>query len=103
VYVTPERNHSGLDTRRWFEDCVKAARLEPPFHFKDLRHSFATRASAAGISILEIQKYLGHKRHTTTLKYAHVLPDHLKRSVELVGRLSAEGASGEKGRKKGRK
>jgi integrase len=58
---------------RWFHPLVKAAGL-PPIRAYDLRHSFASNALAAGISVLVVSELLGHASAKMTLDvYGHVL------------------------------
>jgi integrase len=53
--------------------------------FHTLRHTFATRAIAAGMDILVLSKILGHAQPSTTLnKYGHVLPNHKRTSMEKI-------------------
>ncbi len=84
-YVTSEANESLVDRRTWFERAVKKAELRPAFHWRDLRHTFASRAAMAGVPLLTIKELCGHLSFQTTLKYAHLSPDHRKQAVESVG------------------
>ena len=84
VYITPEANECAADRRTWFERAVKKAELRPAFHWRDLRHTFASRAALAGVPLLTIQQLCGHLSFETTLKYAHLSPDHRKQAVERV-------------------
>lgn len=53
--------------------------------FHTLRHTFSTRAIAAGMDILVLSKILGHAQASTTLnKYGHVLPNHKRASMEKI-------------------
>lgn len=83
-YITPERNDGPLDRRLWFEKAAKQADLRPAFRYHDLRHTFCSRLVAAGVPLLEVQQLAGHKSYSTTLRYAHLSPDHRKRAVEKV-------------------
>ena len=83
-YITPERNEGPLDNRRWFERAVKRAELRPAFRYRDCRHTFCSRLVSSGVPLLEVQQLAGHKSFQTTLRYAHLSPDHLKRAVEKV-------------------
>jgi integrase len=83
-YVTPERNDGARDRRLWFERAVKKADLQEKFRYHDLRHTFCSRLVAAGVPLLDVQHLAGHKSYSTTLRYAHLSPDHLKRAVEKV-------------------
>src|SRR5260370_6449437 len=84
VYITPEANECAADRRTWFERAVKKAELRPAFHWRDLRHTCASRAALAGVPLLTIQQLCGHLSFETTLKYAHLSPDHRKQAVERV-------------------
>ena len=85
LYITPEANECNADRRTWFEQAVKKAELRPAFHWRDLRHTFASRLALAGVPLLTIQQLCGHLSFETTLKYAHLSPDHRKQAVERVG------------------
>jgi integrase len=84
VFITPERNEGSFDRRLWFENVVKKADLRPTFRYHDLRHTYCSRLVAAGVPLLEVQQLAGHKSYSTTLRYAHLSPDHRKRAVEKI-------------------
>ncbi|GJN44778.1 phage integrase [Pseudomonas tohonis] len=48
-----------------------------------LRHTFASRFVMKGGNILTLQKILGHRSLTTTMRYAHLAPDHFQDAVRL--------------------
>jgi integrase len=97
LYITQEANECAADRRTWFEKAVRKAELRPAFHWRDLRHTFASRAALAGVPLLTIQQLCGHLSFETTLKYAHLSPDHRKQAVERVG-MYAGGSESERGR-----
>jgi len=82
--ITPERNEVAIDRRLWFEKAVKKAELRPAFRLHDLRHTFCSRLVQSGVPLLEVQQLAGHKSFRTTLRYAHLSPDHLKRAIEKI-------------------
>jgi integrase len=84
IFITPERNVSPVDRRLWFERAVKRAGLASKFRWHDCRHTFCSRLAAAGVPLLQIQQLAGHKSYSTTLRYAHLSPDHRKKAVEKV-------------------
>jgi integrase len=59
--------------------CLENVRIH------DLRHSFASVAVGAGMSLPMIGKLLGHTQPATTARYAHLAPDPMKAASELVG------------------
>jgi len=52
----------------------------------DLRHTFAGFLVTAGHSLYEVQKLLGHSDPRTTMRYAHLGQDALRRAAETVSR-----------------
>lgn len=84
IFITAERNEASLDRRPWFEKAVKKALLRPALRYHDLRHTYCSRLVAARVPLLEVQQLAGHKSYSTTLRYAHLSPDHRKRAVEKV-------------------
>ena len=64
----------------------------------DLRHSYASVAAAAGMSLPVIGKLLGHTKSVTTERYAHLADDPLKAANEAIGARLAKfgGTSGAK-------
>jgi len=67
--------------KEWYE-IRRLAGINIRLH--SLRHTFATTALSAGVSLAVVQKMLTHKDISTTLKYAHVEDDLLKSSVTQV-------------------
>ena len=47
----------------------------PDLRMHDLRHSFASAALAAGLSLSQIGELLGHKSTQTTKRYAHLVEE----------------------------
>jgi integrase len=51
----------------------------------DLRHSFASVAAGAGMSLPVIGKLLGHSQPVTTARYAHLAADPVRAASNLIG------------------
>jgi integrase len=51
----------------------------------DLRHSFASVAVSAGMSLPMIGKLLGHTQPATTARYAHLAADPIRAASNLIG------------------
>ena len=49
--------------------------------FHDLRHYRATMWLQHGVDIQTVQRYLGHQRIETTMRYLHFVEDYAERSV----------------------
>lgn len=69
--------------RSW--EKVRARAKLPDVRLHDLRHTFASMAVDAGESLYVVQKALGHKRATTTERYAHLRDDPVRAMVERLG------------------
>jgi len=53
----------------------------------DLRHTFASVLASAGASLPMIGALLGHTKADTTLRYAHLLDDPLRKLTDQVGHV----------------
>jgi integrase len=54
-------------------------------HLHDLRHSYASLAAGQGLSLYTIGKLLGHKKPTTTHRYAHLSRDVVQEANDALG------------------
>lgn len=57
--------------------ALKDAKIDD-FRFHDLRHTAATQMLEATKNIAAVQKVLGHRDITTTMRYAHVMQDDIR-------------------------
>jgi integrase len=73
--------------RRDWHPALEAAGL-PACRVYDLRHSFASNALAAGISLYELSRYMGASVRVLELHYAHLVPD-----AEDVARAKLDAAA----------
>ena len=53
--------------------------LEVTLH--TLRHIFASQLVMAGVSLMHIMELMGRQNFETTLRYAHLARDHVKKQV----------------------
>jgi integrase len=65
--------------------AVIAKRAGVPFRCHDLRHRFASTFIQATGDIPALQAILGHKTIGMTMRYAHMVTDHLHRAVAKIG------------------
>lgn len=64
------------------------AALLPTLKFHALRHTYASLCVAAGISPLEIARFMGHAKVTTTLTvYAHLFEDDHADTMAALGAM----------------
>lgn len=84
--VVSERNDGKpiMDVKKPWDRIKKAAGITTELHLHDLRHSHASMANALGYSLPMIGALLGHTQAQTTLRYAHLATDHLRKAAEDI-------------------
>ena len=82
----------GRDWERWFEECVREAKIVD-FRWHDLRHTFASRLAMAGVSLRTLAELLGHKTLAMVMRYAHLAPAHLRDAVEKIAESPSDTTS----------
>jgi integrase len=96
--VFASQNGTGLErkvAREALKRAVKAARISPPEpSLHDLRHSHASMLIALDVSVVEVQRRLGHRKPDTTLRvYAHQWKEREARRSQIgqqLGQLFAD-------------
>lgn len=71
-------------TKKAWDRIKKAAGITTELHLHDLRHSHASVANSLGYSLPMIGALLGHTQAQTTLRYAHLATDHLRKAAEDI-------------------
>jgi integrase len=75
-YVFPGKTGQGVvDIRKRFHRALQEAGIAG-FVFHDLRHTFASYLVMAGVDLMTVKEFLGHKDLKMTLRYAHLAPDY---------------------------
>ena len=69
-------------------DAVKRAGVEF-FRLYGLRHTFATRATEAGVDIMTLAALLGHSRVQMVMRYAHPSEEHQFSAVRKIEACNA--------------
>jgi len=61
-----------MDIRYWFDDVLVAAKIkDAAASWHVCRHTFCSRAVAAGVPITDVKEYAGHSDIRTTMRYTH--------------------------------
>lgn len=66
----------------------RLAGLRPELTIHVLRHTAASWLVQAGEPLAAVARVLGHRSIRTTMRYAHLAPDHLASAVEILGTQS---------------
>jgi integrase len=88
VFAEPDGSPIHPDRfRKRFEHRVERSGL-PPIRFHDLRHTYATLASQAGVHAKVVSEILGHANIGITLDtYSHAIPSLQESAAETVAAL----------------
>ena len=66
------------------EDDLRTRAGLRDMRFHDLRHTFISHLVMEGVDLTTVQKLAGHRDIKTTMRYAHLAPDHLRSAVEKI-------------------
>lgn len=72
-----------------FRKYIRRFGLNKKYHFHSLRHTFGSLLCQNNVPLRDIQELMGHSRITVTEKYAHVSPEHLHESTQVMSTLTA--------------
>lgn len=61
-----------------------------------LRHTYASHLVMSGVDVATVQKLLGHSSITTTMKYAHLSPEHLQDAANKLDKAFSFGLGEER-------
>lgn len=66
------------------KELAAKARIEKKFSPHSLRHTFATHLASKGAPLPALKEILGHSKISTTERYLHVTPEHLRSALALA-------------------
>jgi integrase len=89
VFGNPSTGKARTDLKHGFTAICKAARITG-LRFHDLRHTFATRLARQSGNIVDVAHVLGHSQISTTMRYAHAIPDRVAEAIDQMVRPKAE-------------
>ena len=83
--VFPASNGGRLDNvKKSWANVLKKAKISQ-FRWHDMRHDFASKLVMNGVPLNTVRELCGHADLNTTLRYAHLAPDHKADAVALIG------------------
>ena len=94
-WVFPGRTNPtvSLDSRnfmgRVYQPALRKAGIEDAC-WHTLRHTAASRRIMAGVDLVSVKMFLGHRNIETTMRYSHLSPDHLRQAVNKGSLCQAE-------------
>lgn len=71
------------DIKKTWNTLLKRADIQD-FRFHDLRHTVATRMVEKGIDLVVVKEILGHADISTTMRYAHAVPERKKLAINIL-------------------
>jgi integrase len=78
--------------RRHWKTAQVAAGIEPLRHLYDLRHTYATFALRAGVSVFAVSRFMGSSIAMIDRHYGHLARDSREHAVSLLDALAVERA-----------
>jgi integrase len=70
--------------KKALNNAAERAEIDGSVRMHQLRHAFCSHALMQGIDPRTVQKWMGHKDLKTTLRYAHVSPDHERAAIQRL-------------------
>lgn len=72
------------NVKRSWTALLKVAKITN-FRWHDMRHDFASKLVMKGVPLNTVRDLCGHADISTTLRYAHLAPEHKAEAVALLG------------------
>lgn len=83
--VFPSDSGERLDNvKSSWNTLLKKAKITS-FRWHDMRHDFASKLVMKGVPLNTVRELCGHADLNTTLRYAHLAPDHKSDAIALIG------------------
>ncbi len=92
-YVFPSAKDSSKPigcVRKAHDAAVARARINDHFRLYDLRHTYATRAVAAGVDLPTLAALLGHTKITMTMRYVHPAEEQKRQTAAKLEKFKLE-------------
>ncbi|MBK7727984.1 MAG: site-specific integrase [Gammaproteobacteria bacterium] len=88
VFPSPVTGERLDNVKSAWGNVIKDAGIKA-FRFHDLRHTFASNLVMRGADLTTVRELLGHADIETTMRYAHLTPEHKAATVALLCKPTA--------------
>ena len=88
VFPSPVTGERLDNVNTAWREIMKKAQVTG-FRFHDLRHTFASNLVMLGADLTTVRELLGHADIETTLRYAHLAPEHKAATVALLSKAKS--------------
>lgn len=85
VFPSPMTGKRLNNIKRSWGGVIESSNIKS-FRFHDLRHHFASQLVMAGVDLNTVRELLGHSDIATTLRYAHLAPEHKAAAVAMLNK-----------------
>ena len=92
-YLFPHRhdpNRALGSVKKAHAEALDTSKITPPFRIYDLRHTYGSRSTMAGVDLATLKELMGHSHITITMRYVHPTPEHKQEAIRKLERFNAE-------------
>lgn len=89
VFGNPHTRDARTDLKHGFTAVCRKAGIEG-FRFHDCRHTLASRLARESGNLVDVAHVLGHAQISTTMRYAHAIPDRVSEAMNRLAQPKAQ-------------